>query len=511
MATEDDTVVYVRASHVVGKKYSKATTSVDSQEHECRDAADELGLSISRVYSDNDLSASKFARSEREDWTELLADIESGGIGTLIMWESSRGSRTFIEWAQFLDVVEKAGVLIHIVEHDTTYDVRKPHDWKILATEGVDSAAESNKIASRIRRGKAAALREGRPSGVTAYGWARIYCPDTGAMQSQKPVPHEIETVKLFFDLFLSGHSLNGSAIEVNRRIDQSRAAPPRTIPYWNTSTVRKILMCPTHAGLLRNHQGEGFVSGNWDGVIGVDDWYWIQGKLNDPRRRRVKPGKSKWLLSRLVRCATCGSYLAVKAAGRPGVRNYGCSRRGDTGQVNHRKRDAPCGSIRVPWLDEYVITETVNRLCSVGTLDRLLEKVDETDEVKEARAQSARLKNELANSWELVKSRRLRMDQYLELADNWEREIAQLDKVGQVRNDDGSQLIKQLYTLVNGSDIAPETVRGAMREAFEDIPISARRELIKTVFEMIVLRPSRARGVSLPAKERVILTPRVV
>jgi site-specific DNA recombinase len=82
-------VIYTRVSQDRGA----GKRSVGEQEAECRAVATDNGCTVVRVFTDNDRSASRYAKKVRPGFTELLAFIEAGGAEVLMTWESSRASR----------------------------------------------------------------------------------------------------------------------------------------------------------------------------------------------------------------------------------------------------------------------------------------------------------------------------------------------------------------------------------------------------------------------------------
>ncbi len=60
--------------------------SVEDQDTENRDVAAGEGWAIGGVYCDNDKSASRFARGEREDWDRLLEDVAACRFHVVVMW-----------------------------------------------------------------------------------------------------------------------------------------------------------------------------------------------------------------------------------------------------------------------------------------------------------------------------------------------------------------------------------------------------------------------------------------
>src|ERR1700733_7470064 len=104
--------IYVRISQ---DREGKAA-NVEIQEEDCRALAQRLDMRVHEaVYSDNDISASRFGRKRRPGYEQLLADIESGVIQAVIAWHPSRLHRRPMELERYIDIVEKRGVITHMV------------------------------------------------------------------------------------------------------------------------------------------------------------------------------------------------------------------------------------------------------------------------------------------------------------------------------------------------------------------------------------------------------------
>ncbi|MCW2913292.1 MAG: Resolvase domain protein, partial [Actinomycetia bacterium] len=108
-------------------------------------------------YADNDKSASRFARTGRPGWDQLIEDLAEGRYHILILWEASRGDRRLDGWVRLLNLCREMGIWIHITSHGHTYDVRKRREYKTLAEEGLDSSDESEKVSGRVQRSAARA------------------------------------------------------------------------------------------------------------------------------------------------------------------------------------------------------------------------------------------------------------------------------------------------------------------------------------------------------------------
>src|SRR5436309_12465941 len=86
---------------------------VQRQEDDCRELATRQGWQVSRVYTDNDLSAAKKG-VRRPEYERLLKDIEAGTVWRLIIDKPDRLYRRNVELEHLIDVVEGAGHPVEI-------------------------------------------------------------------------------------------------------------------------------------------------------------------------------------------------------------------------------------------------------------------------------------------------------------------------------------------------------------------------------------------------------------
>lgn len=319
--------------------------SVADQLAEGQEATDEHGWTLGRVFSDDNRSASRFARKVREDFAELLAHIESGRCELLILWESSRGSRKLVEWAGFLDLIREHGVLIYVVSHGRTYDCRISRDWKSLATDGVDAHDESNTNSDRVLRGKRKAAAAGRPAGKLQYGFRRLY-NDAGKFVKQVEHPEQAAIVREVARRVLAGKSCNSIALDFNARgivspraevllarvrRNRDQAADASTPDAqrvrllaeaeewetqaaglkWDLTQIKRLCVMPSYAG-LRQHQGQVVGKAGWKGIHDEDTYSKLLIQLNDPKRQKQRNTSLTHVLSGLLRCAPCGARMFV-------------------------------------------------------------------------------------------------------------------------------------------------------------------------------------------------------
>lgn len=319
--------------------------SVADQLAEAREAIEEQGWVLGRVFSDDNRSASRFATKVREDFGELLTHIEAGDCELLILWESSRGSRKLAEWAGFLDLVREQGVLIYVVSHNRTYDCRISRDWKVLATDGVDSHHESNLLSDRGLRGKRRGAAAGRPAGKLQYGFRRIYNAN-GDFVEQVEHPEQAAIVREAARRVLAGEPCNSIAVDFNRRNipspradvlltrarrlqDQAAALPDtdgkraellaEALEWenqaaglrWDLTQVKRLCVMPSYGG-MRQHQGQVIGAAGWQGIHDEGTYAALLSRLGDPTRKTHRDSSLKHVLSGQLRCDLCGTRHRV-------------------------------------------------------------------------------------------------------------------------------------------------------------------------------------------------------
>lgn len=308
------------------------------------------------------ISASRFASKARSDWARLLADIKSGRLELLWLWESSRGDRTLETWAGFLATCREKNVLIRVGSHDRTYNMANWRDWRTLAEDGVDSAVESEKLSARVRRGTQMKALKGRPHGRVTYGYQRHYDEQTRALVSVTEHPVQAQILREAAQLVLRGETTYSIAIGLNargvptprhgswtvmalrrlldfpipddgsplsvsllearervRRGEQlsaivqdyrQRAVPPPPTK-WTGPQVKEMLISPAYNG-KRTHQGKVVADAIWPALFDDDTHARLVARLCDPARKGRRDCTVKHLLTGIARCGRCGGPMGL-------------------------------------------------------------------------------------------------------------------------------------------------------------------------------------------------------
>lgn len=440
---------------VYGRQSRGKAKSITEQITAGRAVIAEEGWQDAGTYSDG-TSASRSARTVRDDWQRVLDDIGNGLLDVLILWESSRGDRTPETWFAFLSLCRTKGVQIHIITHERTYDLARARDWKTLAEEGVSNAYETELLSVRVRRGHAGAAASGRPShGRTPFGFRRTYDPATGALVGQEPDPDTAPIVREIVARVARGEPISTIVDDLNER-----NVPTLTAQRWYRQRVRDVASNVAYVG-LRVYNGATY-PGDWPPLVDPAEFWTAQTVLSDPKRVTTRPGRQRHLLSYLA-TAPCGAGLTA-VRGR-----YRCSEDG-------------CVTIVQAETDAMVTRIVLARLARPDAYKALRQAGAENDrEVIAARKQAAELGAQL-NEWRLSAARHETSAASLAVI---EADLTRQIRAAERRAEHASIPPALRQILEPGADV---------QVRWDAAPLPARREVIRAL-ALIVIGPAAAPG----------------
>lgn len=503
-------VIYSRQSH-------NKNASIEEQIEACTEDCDELEWNLVRVYSDGD-SASRFARTKkkaRRDWAEILEELEFGSFDALVIWETSRADRKAASWMQALTKLREQGVLVRITSQERTFNVKNPADWKALATDGVDSEYESEKISLRLKRAMKSNARKGKPHARAPYGYRRIYNASDGTLREQvvdavhRGTAHDgtawspAWVVQELFARTAAGSTLGSLATWLNslgiptpRQTNALDADRPEAVERWaalewNAVTIRGILRNPVYRG-IRQHGKKDVATECWPPLIEEEVFTAVSGILNDPERvTTVYTPSAKYLLSCVAKCAHCGSdMIFIKGLeagsggrGRPRPAGYRC-----------RKSHSAATASK---LEGYVIGVLTDWLANPATWANLRQvRKAAMRDVAKASAEIEHFREELRKIKEVLEDTTLKLDPIIlatraskltaEMTDR-QRVVDSVALPGALKPY-ADKSMPEVVTIFEGSTMAQrrlliDTVLSinvrSVGKGFRNVPINARTDLV--------------------------------
>ena len=342
-------VIYTRQS----LDASGDALGVARQREQCEALAQSRGITVSKVISDNNRSASV---GKRPGYDQLIDLIKSGDIKVVITWRMDRLLRKLTELEELITLCEQTGVQVMTVQGDL--DLTNSTGrlvGRILASVArseVETKSERHRLANeqKAKAGKPHASR--RP-----YGYEPGY---KAIRESEASVLREMARQ------VISGSSFKEVAWWLNEQGHTTTLGRP-----WYPLTVRNMLNKERYAG-KRTYKGA-IYDAEWQPIFDAETWELLQHTLRMRREKNGdRPVARKYLLTGFVFCGKCGAALngATKRdhPDRPIRRTYHCRVQGDA------QRKGGCGGVvRGAEPLEHLVREAICYRLDSTELERLL------------------------------------------------------------------------------------------------------------------------------------------
>ena len=432
--------------------------SVGEQEAECRSTCERNGWQVAGVLTDNDRSASRFAKKDRPAWAEVHRQLAAGAADVLVTWEASRAQRDLRAFVDLRDVCRAHGVLWSY--SGRIVDLDDPNDSTAAGLDALLAEREAEDTRRRVRRAMAANASTGRPHGRRMFGYRRVYDDRSGALIGQEPEPAEADLIREAARRVLAGESVRAIAADWN-----DRGATTTTGGAWSPSTVRRMLVNP-HYAARRVHQGKVVGAADWPAILTDDEFDRLVAILTDPSRRSTRRRERTHLLTGIARCGRCGGPMMV-GKDRGGRKVYTC-------RVNQHL------TIGADATEEFVTAVVVARLARPDALAELEDGAP--DDVVAARAEVDELRAQLDEA----------ADRFV-AGDLSAAMLARVETRIMERIADAERRTRFAAMPTTGRDLAEADDVAA---AWEALTVEQRVELVRALLDVTILPSARQRGV---------------
>jgi DNA invertase Pin-like site-specific DNA recombinase len=282
---------------------------VERQEQDCRKRAEREGWDIAEVFTDNDISASRYARKPRPAYARMLEAARAGEIDLIVAYSNSRLTRRLMELEDLIQLNEQTGVQFRtIVSGDD--DLSTADGRQTARIRGSVDAGEAERASERQRRAQQGAREEGIQKTRSTFAW-------TGDALN----PVQAEPLKQAIAAVLEGVSTS----EIARRWN-AQEVPSVTGAAWTQRRVVEQLVRWRNCGVVV-HKGEPIegIEGKWECICDRQTLDKVRTLLLDPGRRTMTPGRPPTsLMSSVARCGKCGRpMVASKAKSRDGSERF--------------------------------------------------------------------------------------------------------------------------------------------------------------------------------------------
>ncbi|SDL90189.1 Recombinase [Arthrobacter sp. ov407] len=300
-----------------------AELGVARQEEDCRKLAAERGLSVARVFVDNDISA--YSGKKRPGYSAMLAALRRGEASVVLFWHTDRLHRSPTELEEYIAICRECSVQNYAVKGGEV-DLSTPEGILRAGLLGQVARYESAHKADRVRRAMEQKAMKGEwLGGPRPFGWHFV---------DGVPEPHPVEAAVVadVCNAVLQGQSLGAIVAALNASGVTTSVGKP-----WGYAQLRQMLVRPRNAGLA-DWKGEIVGPSTFPALVSEDVWRAVVSILTDPRRRRSQSNKARHLLAGIAQCHCGAPVRSASVSGRSGEKYtiYRCPEKG-TGHVGKR------------------------------------------------------------------------------------------------------------------------------------------------------------------------------
>ena len=319
------TALYPRLSHE--DELQGESNSISNQKRILETYAKQNGFSNLRWYTDDGYSGANF---QRPGFQAMLADIEAGKVGTVIVKDMSRLGRNYLQVGMYTEMIFPQKGVRFIAINDGVDSAQGDNDFAPLRNIFNEwLVRDTSKKIKAVKRSKG---MSGKPiTSKPVYGY--LMDEDENFIIDEEAAP----VVKQIYQLCLAG---NGPT-KIARMLTEQQIPTPGTLEYrrtgstrryhpgyeckWATNTVVHLLENREYTGCLVNFKTEkpsyklkhsienppekqAVFENHHEPIIDRETWERVQ----ELRKQRKRPNRydEVGLFSGILFCADCGSVM---------------------------------------------------------------------------------------------------------------------------------------------------------------------------------------------------------
>jgi DNA invertase Pin-like site-specific DNA recombinase len=294
--------IYARVS----RKGDKEQRSTTGQAQVCRAILAERGLPAGQIHIDDGRSAWN-PKVSRPGWDTLMARLESGAAGGVIVFDMERFSRRPIEGERLIAAAER-GLLV--LDSDAEFDLTTSSGKKSFRDAMTAAAYYSDRLHDRTARGKRLKAQAGQVDARRSFGF------------EQDGTTHRADEVAIIRDH--ATRLLDGETQDSLIRELRETGVPTVRGAEWGYTTYRQVMTRPRNAGYIV-HNGEIVPGVKLPGEPILEETQWRRLVALYTARRRGRQPSGRYVLTGYVLCGLCDSSLGGRPVTGTTRRIYWC------------------------------------------------------------------------------------------------------------------------------------------------------------------------------------------
>ena len=311
--------------------YCRVSTDSDEQEMSFEAQRDYYTEKIMRnpewtmagIYADEGLSGTQ--AQSRPQFMKMIGQCRKGNIDMIITKSVSRFSRNTVDCLKYTRELKALGIPV-IFEKEGLNTMHSTSEIYI-SMHGIFAQSESESLSGNVRMGKAMSAKKGK----VAFSYKNFLGYRRGADNQPEIDPEEAEIIRLIFDRYLEGDSLQA----IKDLLESKGYLSPTRKTTWSVATIRSILTnekykgdarlqktyvidCISHRAKINDDRPQYYVENNHPPIVSREIFDRVQEEMaRRASKRKVKEkgtktesGKysSKYALTDMLICGHCGT-----------------------------------------------------------------------------------------------------------------------------------------------------------------------------------------------------------
>ena len=194
------------------------------------------GWMMAGIFADEGLTGTSVKK--REHFQKMIRKCEQHQIDLILVKSISRFARNTVDCLAYTRDLRRLDVDVFF-EKENLHTIKESNEF-LLALHGAFAQQESESISANVRWGQRQAMREGKANIV----YCKLFAYEKGADGEPQIVPKEAQTVRMIYERYLSGDTMQNIA----RWLIES-GKPYKNGKPWSFGAVRGILLNEFYCG----------------------------------------------------------------------------------------------------------------------------------------------------------------------------------------------------------------------------------------------------------------------
>jgi DNA invertase Pin-like site-specific DNA recombinase len=374
------TALYARLS--VDDNLDGASNSIVNQQKILEDYAAKNGFTNVKFYADDGFSGTRW---DRPAWTELIAEVEAGNVGTILCKDMTRIGRDYLQVGFYTEVMfRKHNVRFIAVGNNIDSDNKESAEFApFLNLMSEWYARDTSKKIKAVLHAKGNSGKSLKNTPIYGY---KHHPDEKGTWVVDEEAA---AVVRRLFQMTVNGHppkaikqafydeKIERPSVYTARLYPRKLSERTLANPYiWDTSTITNLLSKPEYAGHTENFktykdsykdkqckfndkENRKLFLNTHEAIVDQSTFDTVQ-KLRETKRHQSKWGESNPLTG-IVHCADCGGRMYNHRKYKRCSDSYSCSTYSNTQKLF----DTKCSMhfVRTDVLRELIL-DTIRRVC---------------------------------------------------------------------------------------------------------------------------------------------------